>query len=157
MTGRVLEIGPGRGVSTERLAEFGSPVSIVELDGELARGLRQKFPARRVHVVQASGAQLPYQDASFDVVVCTTMLHHIPTSAIQDELFADVRRVLRPGGIFTGSDSVSNLLFRLAHINDDMTLVDPVTLPARLDAAGFSEVHVRSNAAFITFRGNAAA
>jgi hypothetical protein len=52
--------------------------------------------------------------------------------------------VLRPGGVFAGSDSRgTGLYFRLIHLGDTMTLVDPDTLDARLEAAGFTQIVVR--------------
>jgi ubiquinone/menaquinone biosynthesis C-methylase UbiE len=36
------------------------------------------------------------------------MLHHIPTAAQQDQAFAEVARVLRPGGTFAGTDSIGS-------------------------------------------------
>jgi SAM-dependent methyltransferase len=48
---------------------------------------------------------MPFADASFEVVLCFTMLHHVPTIELQDRLIREARRVLWPGGIFAGSDS----------------------------------------------------
>jgi hypothetical protein len=67
------------------------------------------------------------------------MLHHVPTPAEQDRLFAEAARVLRPGGTFAGIDSRLSLRFRLIHVGDTMTVVDPDALPARLAAAGLAE------------------
>jgi ubiquinone/menaquinone biosynthesis C-methylase UbiE len=70
------------------------------------------------------------------------MLHHVSSVAKQDRLLREVARVLRPGGVFAGTDSLYSRSFRLLHLFDTMVVVDPVTFPARLRAAGFSEVHV---------------
>jgi predicted methyltransferase len=70
------------------------------------------------------------------------MLHHVPTAAHQDRIFAEAHRVLRPGGTFAGSDSRSSLRFRLVHIGDTLNTLDPATLPARLQKAGFTDVSV---------------
>lgn len=67
------------------------------------------------------------------------MLHHIPSPQQQDRLFAEVARVLRPGGVFAGSDSTLSLPFRVLHLGDTMVVVDPATLPGRLQAAGLSD------------------
>jgi hypothetical protein len=57
--------------------------------------------------------------------------------AQQDQAFAEVARVLRPGGTFSGTDSIgSGWLFKAIHVGDTLNLVDPDGLPARLDAAG---------------------
>ncbi|MEV0483288.1 hypothetical protein AB0I69_22115 [Streptomyces sp. NPDC050508] len=50
--------------------------------------------------------------------------------------------MLRPGGTFAGSDSQPSLRFRLLHFRDTMNTLDPATLPARLERAGFTDVAV---------------
>jgi ubiquinone/menaquinone biosynthesis C-methylase UbiE len=149
----VLEIGPGRGASTQRLVRATPGLVVVELDGSLAADLRRSFSASQVHVVQASGTALPFGDATFDAVVCTTMLHHMPSPPMQDALLREAHRVLRPDGLLRGSDSRTSLLFRLAHTGDVLTPLDAATLPARLSQAGFDDVSVRLHSDFVTFRG----
>ena len=90
--------------------------------------------------------------ASFDGAVSFTMLHHVQSAALQDRLLAEVARVLRPGGIFAGSDSVYSTFLRLLHVFDTMVLVDPGTFPARLEAAGFADVSVDTNPYAFRFR-----
>jgi SAM-dependent methyltransferase len=75
-------------------------------------------------------------------VVCFTMLHHVPTPQLQDQLFAEAFRVLQPAGVFAGSDGVPSIPFRIAHVRDTCNPVSPDSLPDRLRHAGFSDVHV---------------
>lgn len=138
---RMLEIGPGFGATTTVLATMVEELSALEVDPESARRLREQF-GDRVEIVTGSGAEMPFPDERFDSVVCFTMLHHVPSKALQDKLFAETCRVLRPGGVFAGFDSQLSLRFRLLHIGDTMVVVDPATLPDRLRAAGFTEVRV---------------
>jgi SAM-dependent methyltransferase len=71
------------------------------------------------------------------------MLHHIPDAADQDRVFAEVARVLRPGGVFAGTDSVgTGWVFKLIHIGDTLLPIDPDGLPARLRAAGLDTPEV---------------
>src|SRR4051794_27765111 len=151
---RVLEIGPGRGASTQQLVYAAPALVVIELDPRLAADLRRTFPPARVRVIRADGIALPFADGTFDTVVCTTMLHHMPTPAGQDELLREAHRVLRPGGRLCGSDSRTNLLFRLAHAGDVLTPLDPATLPQRLSSAGFVDVSVGLHHTFVTFRGD---
>jgi hypothetical protein len=53
-----------------------------------------------------------------------------------------VARVLRPGGVFAGTDSLYSRSFRLLHLFDTMVVVDPCTFPERLRKAGFDDVQV---------------
>jgi ubiquinone/menaquinone biosynthesis C-methylase UbiE len=103
-------------------------------------------------VVHGDGAAMPFDDGRFSAVVCFTVLHHVPSPALQDRLFAEAFRVLRPGGVFAGTDSLPNLRFRLLHLFDTMVTVDPATLPARLAAAGFTGVEVAATTRRVRFR-----
>ena len=149
--GDVLEIGPGYGVTTRWLLERGGRVTAVEVDPGLAAGLRSEF-GERVDIRTGDGAELPFADAAFDVVVCFTMLHHVPSPEQQDRLFSEAARVLRPGGTFAGSDGRLSLRFRALHLRDTMVVVDPGTLPARLHAAGLIDAHIDLGARSFRFR-----
>lgn len=149
--GEVLEIGPGFGVTTRMLAGRVPALTAVEIDPGLSRRLRATMPAN-VEVVAGDGAALPFPDGTYDAVVCFTMLHHMPSTAAQDRLFAAAHRVLQPGGVFAGTDSLSSLPFRLLHVGDTMVPVDPATLPGRLRAAGFTGIAVATAGRSVRFR-----
>jgi SAM-dependent methyltransferase len=101
-------------------------------------------------VVQGDATAMPFADGAFSAVVCLTMLHHLPVPALQDRLFVEARRVLRPGGVFCGSDNPGRgLRFRLYHVGDDRTVVDPATLGARLRAAGFEQARIRTGSRIV--------
>jgi SAM-dependent methyltransferase len=145
---RVLELGPGPSLTTEVLAGAVPELTAVEIDPALARAARDRVPAARV--VQGDATAMPFADGAFSAVVCLTMLHHLPAPALQDRLFAEARRVLAPGGVFCGSDNPGRgLRFRLFHVGDDRTVVDPSTLAARLRAAGFERTTVRSGSRIV--------
>jgi SAM-dependent methyltransferase len=152
---QVLEIGPGFGATTRVLACGSAALTVVEVDGKLADRLRATLPAR-VRVVTADGTDLPFPDHSFSAVLCFTMLHHVPSAQLQNRLFAEAYRTLRPGGVFAGSDSLPSLTFRLLHLADTMTTVHPTGLPNRLKAAGFATVDtavVNGSLRFRAYRG----
>ena len=151
----VLEIGPGPGRSTALLARRASSVTAVELDPALAAATAVRLASSpNVRVEVGDGTALDYPDASFDAVVCFTMLHHVPSTALQDALFGEARRVLRPGGWFAGTDSVPTPVFRAAHVHDTMVPVRPATLSQRLAGVGLVDITV--DAAAKAFRWRAA-
>ncbi|HWN34722.1 MAG TPA: class I SAM-dependent methyltransferase [Pseudonocardia sp.] len=152
----VLEIGPGFGATTRVLVDVVPRLTSIEIDEASVRGLRAEF-GERVQVVHGDGTQLPFPDRSFSAVVCFAMLHHVPSPALQDRLFAEARRVLRPGGVFRGVDSRSSLGFRLLHLRDTMVVVDPATLPDRLTAAGLTDIEVATEPGQLTFLARAPA
>jgi SAM-dependent methyltransferase len=135
----VLELGPGLGVTTRQLAERVPRLTALEVDEKYVARLRRELD---VEIVHGDATKMPFPDASFSGVACFTMLHHVPTPELQDRLFAEACRVLRPGGVLVGSDGRMSLRFRLIHLGDTLVPVDPATLPARLEAAGFTEVKV---------------
>jgi len=146
--GRVLEVGPGPGLTTEVLAGVAADLTALELDPRLAVAARDQVPAARV--VQGDATAMPFAGASFSAVVCLTMLHHLPRPELQDRLFAEVHRVLAPGGVFCGSDNPGRgLRFRLIHLGDSKTVVDPATLGRRLAAAGFDRPAVRAGSRIV--------
>ena len=137
----VLEIGPGFGATTKVLLDLVPKLTVLEIDHASTELLRAKF-GDRADVVEGSGAEMPFEDRSFSAVVCFTMLHHVPTAQLQDAIFAETARVLRPGGAYCGFDGQLNFRFRLLHIGDTMNVVDAATLPDRLGKAGFEQVDV---------------
>jgi SAM-dependent methyltransferase len=151
LDGDVLELGPGYGITTRWLADHGGRLAAVEVDPALATGLRRKFDGE-VDIRDGDATALPFPDNSFDTVVCFTMLHHVPSPEKQNQLFAEANRVLRPGGVFAGSDSRLSLRFRIIHIGDTMVPVSPDTLPERLATAGFERAKVGVGERSIRFR-----
>ncbi|MFY0539351.1 class I SAM-dependent methyltransferase [Nannocystis pusilla] len=138
-----LEIGPGYGATTRVLAGRVRSLTAIEIDAALAERLTRRL-GERVRVVHGDGAAMPFAAGSFSAVACFTMLHHVPSPALQDRLFAEALRVLRPGGTFAGADSMTSAGFRLLHLFDTMVLVDPAALPRRLAAVGFVDIAVEA-------------
>lgn len=99
-SGRVLEVGCGRGVGLPLLlTEFGAAhVHGVDLDPEQVTRAQRRLGKKyygRIDLRVASVEQLPFGDASFDAVFDFGILHHVPAwqSAV-----VEIGRVLKPGG-----------------------------------------------------------
>ena len=56
-----------------------------------------------------------FPDGRFSAALSFTMLHHVPSAELQDRLFAEVARVLQPGGFLAGVDSLDSEDFRALH------------------------------------------
>src|SRR6266851_7052091 len=138
----VLEVGPGPGVTTDLLRGRVEYLTCVEIDRALADSLARRMAGQNVTVLCEDATAMSLPAARFDGAVSFTMLHHVRSAELQNRLLAEVARVLRPGGIFAGSDSVYSRSFGLLHLFDTMVLVDPHTFPERLKAVGFDEVQV---------------
>lgn len=98
---RVLEIGVGLGTDHLQFARAGAIVTgidlvprCIELTG---RRMDQEQLSSHLHVMDAE--HLQFADDAFDVVYSFGVLHH---TASAEKAFAEVRRVLRPDGVFIG-------------------------------------------------------
>jgi ubiquinone/menaquinone biosynthesis C-methylase UbiE len=142
----VLEVGPGYGATTDVLAETAPRLTAVEIDPELAAMLTDRYRDRTtVDIVEGDATALVFPDASFTGAASFHMLHHVPSPALQDRVFAEVARVLAPGRPFVVGDSMHSEELEKHHEDDTYTPVDPTTLPDRLALAGFADIDVRSN------------
>jgi SAM-dependent methyltransferase len=146
----VLEIGPGPGLTTDLLRSRVTHLTAIEGDPRLADSLRSRMRGTNVEVVTGDATAMSFADAAFSGCTSFTMLHHVPSRELQDKLLREVWRVLKPGGVFVGSDSIQSLFMRIIHIGDTFVPVDPDTLGARLEIAGFEVLGVEG--ASSTFR-----
>jgi ubiquinone/menaquinone biosynthesis C-methylase UbiE len=98
---RVLDVGCGPGYFARMLAEaVGAEGSVVGIDAvpEMVEYAGRKARCLANCRFQSGTAQsLDFADASFDVVVSSLMMHHLPAEARQHAV-REMRRVLRPGG-----------------------------------------------------------
>jgi len=138
----VLELGPGPGLSTDVLREHVARLTALELDEELFEPLHARLQGTNVSVVCGDATEMPLPSQSFSAVTCFTMLHHVPSPALQDALFAEACRVLQPGGVFLGTDGIDTADMRALHVDDIFMPVDPESFPDRLTAAGFDDITV---------------
>lgn len=98
---RLLEIGVGLGTDHLQFARAGARTTGIDLTPrcvELTR-LRLQQEGLQPNIHQMDAEQLAFADDSFDVVFSFGVLHHIPSPG---RAFAEIRRVLRPGGVFIG-------------------------------------------------------
>lgn len=138
----MLEIGPGPGAATEWLRHRVRNLTLVELDEEAAAKLTERFAGTNVQVVTGTAIDLSYPAESFDSVGSFTMLHHVPTLALQNKVLAEAFRVLRPGGVLIGSDSMAGNDLHHFHAADTYNPVEPAALLTRLQTIGFARVTV---------------
>lgn len=141
----VLELGPGPGLTTDLLRLSARHLTALELDLALAQSLTSRLHGSNVEVVRGDATNIPFPGTQFSAAVSFTMLHHVPSRELQDRVLREVWRVLKPGGIFAGSDSLDSWLMRLIHIGDTLVPIEPVAFGARLTAVGFEGVIVEKN------------
>lgn len=137
----MLEIGPGPGASTEWLRHRVDRLIALELERPAAAALTERFAdAPNVEIHTGDATQIPWPEDSFDSVACFTMLHHVPTVALQNQVLSEIFRVLRPGGTLVGSDSVHSVELHHFHEGDVYNPIDPGTMYTRLQTIGFDHI-----------------
>jgi SAM-dependent methyltransferase len=140
----VLEVGPGYGATTDVLCQRAPRLTAVEIDRELVELLRERFAGSPgVEIVEGDATRLEFPDGRFTGAASFTMLHHVPTEDLQDRLFGEVSRVLRPGSIFAVGDSLATPEREAGHVDDTYNPIDPSTVAQRLRNAGFPHAEVR--------------
>lgn len=98
-THTILELGCGTGNDAARLAREGYTVTAIDISAEAIERARAR-PGPGVRFLQADMAMpLPFPDSSFDAVMSNVALHMFPDS-ITRSVFAEIRRLVRPGGLF---------------------------------------------------------
>jgi 2-polyprenyl-6-hydroxyphenyl methylase/3-demethylubiquinone-9 3-methyltransferase len=97
---KVLDVGCGGGLVSEKFAEGGAQVTVFDLSGPSLEAARQHAlnNGLAIDYQQVSASNLPFPDAAFDVVVCCDFVEHVSDKL--DIFLVEMARVLRPGGIF---------------------------------------------------------
>jgi ubiquinone/menaquinone biosynthesis C-methylase UbiE len=124
----------------------------LEIDPALASSLSSRLKGSNVRVIKGDATGMPFGESEFSGAVSFTMLHHVASQELQNKVFAEVLRVLKPGGFFVGSDSLQNWFMRIIHIGDTLVPVNPDTFGVRLERAGFEVLEVQKNSQAFRFR-----
>jgi SAM-dependent methyltransferase len=99
----VLEVACGTGIVTRRLREAlpaSATLVATDLNEPMVEYARGAVPDPAIVWRQADAQALPFEDSSFDVVVCQFGFMFLPDKA---QGFREARRVLRPGGVLLGN------------------------------------------------------
>ena len=138
----VLELGAGPGAGTKELERIAGRVTSLEYDHRFAAKLGARVNGSGVAVIQGDAATLPFANGAFSSAIAILMLHHLRSNEVQNLAFAEICRVLRPGGVFLAFEIQDGWLHRVGHIKSTFVPVIPASAFARLTAAGFSKVTV---------------
>lgn len=155
----VLDIGCGLGaIDAALVTDYGARSVVgIDIDPALIVSMKARIEraglGRSIEAMAVSGGALPFSANSFDVVFSKDAIVQIPDKAA---MFAEVLRVLRPGGRFIASDWLRGgtgpyspqmlEFFRLEGITYNMATLEESA--ARLREAGFIEVDIRDRHAW---------
>ncbi len=147
---RVLELGCGTGLFTQKFAKAGCRIDAVDVSLPLLEQARSKTFDSPVTFRLDDAEELSFKDASFDVVIGSSVLHHLDVSIALPE----IRRVLKPGGRMAFAEpNMMNpqiamqrkvpLLRRLAGESPEETAFIRWRIDQQLRDAGFGDVRIR--------------
>ena len=138
----VLELGAGPGAGTAELRRLAPCVTSIDYSHAFAAGLARRTPGAPASVVQGDAAMLPFADSSFSAAIAILMVHHLQSRELQNRAFGEIRRVLKPGGVFLAFEIQDGWLPRAIHRHSTFIPVSAASMPASLSVAGFARVTV---------------
>jgi ubiquinone/menaquinone biosynthesis C-methylase UbiE len=157
---RILETAAGTGIVTRAVAEALPAAQIVatDINPALVEFAAQHLPSQRVLFERADAQDLPYEDESFDLVLCLFGLMFFPD---KQRANAEARRVLRAGGTYVvvtfdrldrnpvpkaAGDAVATLFPEDPRYmqRGPFSYADPTVVESDLKAAGFDDVVVET-------------
>ena len=93
----VLDAGCGPGWYTQYLVERGANVTAVDASEKMVAITRARVEGRAEVLKADLRRPLPFSSASFDLVMCSLVLHYLEA---WEDVFGELARVLKPGGLF---------------------------------------------------------
>lgn len=123
VSGALLEVGAGTGANIPFLPCHGISelvLSDVEIHEEAVRSKLEKGCIDEAQLVVGSAESLPFEDGRFDSALATLVFCSVPD---QMKGLQEVRRVLKPGGIFYFMEHV---LPKENHLSVPMRIINPI-------------------------------
>lgn len=147
---RVLELGCGTGVFTERFLVPGCRIVAVDVSEPLLTQARARCTDPRVAFHLDDAEQLSFSDCAFDAVIGSSVLHHLDLGYVLSEM----RRVLVPGGTIAFAEPnkmnpqialqlISPHIRRWMGVSPEETAFSRWRIATQLKQAGFTGVHVQ--------------
>lgn len=119
--GRLLDVGCGTGLVLDLAHDLFKQLDGIDITEEM---LARVKPRLNVRTQRASAERIPFPDGVFDVVTAYSVLHHIEDLG---QVFHEVRRTLKPGGVFYADESPSqHFLDALLNLGPDSAMTDDV-------------------------------
>ena len=142
----VLDIGCGGGININRMSKNAKKVYGVDYSIEsvnLSREVnRQEIYDGKVEILKGNVQDLPFEDNTFDIVTAFETVYFWPNI---EKSFGEVKRVLKPGGIFLigmESNGNDNLTMKISEKLINMTVYNDEEITEFLKNNGYSQITV---------------
>lgn len=142
----ILDVGCGGGININRMAGKAKKVYGVDYSIEsvkLSREVNQEYIQQgKVEVLEGNVQALPFEDDRFDIVTAFETIYFWPDI---EKCFGEVKRVLKPGGIFLigmESNGSDNLVMKVSEKLIDMTVYNDEEVTRFLENNDYSEITV---------------
>ena len=152
----MLDIGCGGGATLQRLLKRSSNakaygIDISEESVAKAKEVNKELLDEQVFICQGTASQLPYEDATFDLVTAVETVYFWPDLS---KCLKEVRRVLKHDGQFAIMVEVPDPGSMWTKVVEGMTAYTPDELKSLLDDAGFTHTAVhRKKPSYATILG----
>lgn len=118
---RLLDLGCGTGLVLDLAYDLFRELDGIDITEEMLAIVK---PRPNVRTQKASAERIPFPDDTFDAVTAYSVLHHIEDLG---QVFREVRRTLKPGGIFYADESPSqHFLDALSNLDPEFVITDLV-------------------------------
>ena len=154
--GTLAELCCGRGEALSLLGTRAARYVGVDISENMLQAAMAAHRHPRAAFLQADATRVPLAEASVDTVVMLGGIHHVPA---RERLFAEVSRILKPGGRFVFREPVSDfvlwralraIIYKLSPMLDEQTerpLVYAETVPL-LEQCGLRPLQYRTHGFF---------
>ena len=142
----ILDVGCGGGININRMAPqakkvYGVDYSIQSVN--LSREVNQDYISQgKVEILEGNVQSLPFPDNTFDIVTAFETIYFWPGL---EKCFTEVKRVLKPGGIFligTESNGSDNIAMKISEKLINMTVYNDEEVTQFLKNSGYSQITV---------------
>lgn len=142
----ILDVGCGGGINVKRMAEKAKKVYGVDYSIESVKLSRevnaQGIYDGKVEIIEGDVQKLPFYDETFDIVTAFETIYFWPDI---EKCFGEVKRVLKPGGIFligTESNGSDKLAMRFFERVIDMTVYNDVEVTEFLKNNDYGQITI---------------
>jgi ubiquinone/menaquinone biosynthesis C-methylase UbiE len=107
----ILDLGCGKGILLEKLKTYGSKLYGADISAEMIRYAQERV-GEDAELKVTDSENLPWDDNSIDVIVCTLSFHHYPNPA---KTLNEIKRVLKNNGYFIVGELMMPALFGIPY------------------------------------------